>query len=129
MLKYTWKSDHLNKENKMEIKKTYRHLEPTPAIENKIDEKAAHLQKYFDSSIDVKWVCEVDGHQQKSDVSLHCGKHHYFASSEGSNLYKTFDQVVSKIESQIRKNSKNLNSKHSNGFNFEVEKEIVQPEL
>jgi ribosomal subunit interface protein len=112
----------------MEIKKTYRHLESTPAIESKIDEKAAHLQKYFDSAIEVKWVCEVDGHQQKSDVSVHCGKQHYYASSEDSNLYKTFDQVVSKIESQIRKKSKNLHSKHSNNLNFEQE-ESSQAEL
>ncbi len=105
----------------MKIDITYRHVESTPAIESKIHEKATHLEKYFDGDIDVKWVCDVDRHQQKSEVTVHYGKQHYFASSEDMNLYKTFDQVVSKIEKQIRKNSKNLHSKHTESLNFEQE--------
>jgi putative sigma-54 modulation protein len=93
----------------MNLTISYRHLESTPAIAQKIEDKASHLKKYFDGELKVDWVCAVDGNIQKSEVTVHAGQDHYHAKAEDQNLYKTLDEAISKLESQIRK--KNNKSK------------------
>jgi len=87
----------------MNLKLSFRHMEPTPSIENKIQEKATHLKKYFKDKMDIHWVCSLEGNRQRSDVNVHAGHGHFHAFAEGENLYKTMDEVISKIERQLSK--------------------------
>jgi putative sigma-54 modulation protein len=99
----------------MKLKLSFRHMEPSASIVNKIEEKAAHLKKYFRDQIDVHWVCSIHGHQQRSDVNVHAGSSHFHAFSESDCLYKSFDEVIQKIERQLRKkNDRYKNKIHSN---------------
>lgn len=86
----------------MNLDITYRHLESTPAIDQRIREKAEHLKKYFQGNADVHWTCSIEGERHISDVNVHVGKMFFHARAEDQNLYKTFDEVLSKIERQLR---------------------------
>ncbi len=98
----------------MNVKISYKNLESSPSIEEKINDKLNHLKIYFSNKMDVNWVCSVDGHQQhKSEVNIHVGHHNFHAHAVDRDLYKSFDHVISKIESQIRKESdKNKDKPH-----------------
>ena len=88
----------------MELNISYRHLDSSDAIKQKISEKADHLKKYFHGKLKVDWVCSVDGHQQhKSEVNVHFGAKNFHAHAVDKNLYHSFDMVLSKLEKQIRK--------------------------
>jgi len=105
----------------MNLTISYRHLESTPAINKKIEDKANHLTKYFDTEFSVDWVCAVEGHVQKSEVNIHAGQDHFHAAAEDGNLYKTLDDVLQKLESQIRKkSSKNKKRMHAQKVSIPV---------
>jgi len=95
----------------MKLKISYHHLESTPSIDSKVKEKAEHLKKYFDGKIDVTWVCSVERDRHKSEVNVHAGNFHFHADAEDDNLYKTFDEVLHKIEKQVSKKSDKLKDK------------------
>lgn len=100
----------------MELNISYRHLDPSDALSAKIEEKVAHLKKYFHGKLKVDWVCSVDGHQQhKSEVNVHFGSKIFHANAVDKNLYVSLDIVLQKLEKQIqKKNGKIKNRMHKN---------------
>lgn len=99
----------------MEVRISYRHLEKSPAVDEKIMEKLEHLKKYFKGKLNVSWVCSVDGHQQhKSEVNINMGQKNFHAHAIDKNLYNTLDMALNKLEKQIEKqDSKRKDKIHS----------------
>ncbi|MBK24765.1 MAG: ribosomal subunit interface protein [Halobacteriovorax sp.] len=95
----------------MKLNISYHHLESTPSIDEKVREKADHLKKYFDGNVDVNWVCSVDGKRHKSEVNVHAGHFNFHAEAEDDNLYKTLDEVLHKMERQLRKKNEQVKDK------------------
>ncbi len=105
----------------MNVQISYKNLEASPSIEAKINDKLEHLKIYFDNKMNVNWVCSVDGHQQhKSEVNIVAGHHNFHAQSVDRDLYKSLDQVIHKIESQIRKE----NDKKKEKPHYRIREEI-----
>ena len=94
----------------MNLTVSFRHLESSPAIEKQIESKAQHLKKYLHDDFNVNWVCSVDGHMHASDVNISSRSGVFHARAEDSNMYKTLDQCIHKIERQISKKSDQLKS-------------------
>lgn len=111
----------------MNLKISYRHLDSSEAVSGKIKEKMNHLNKFFNGKMDVHWVCSVDGHDQhKSEVQVHIDGREFHANAVDSNLYKTLDIVVEKLEKQMRKHSEKIKNKIHRGptkdtVNFEAQ--------
>ena len=99
----------------MKINISYHHLESTPSIDEKVREKAGHLNKYFDGNVEVNWVCSVEKDRHKSEVNVHAGKFHFHAEAEDDNLYKTLDEALHKIEKQVRKKNEQVKDKIHRG--------------
>jgi putative sigma-54 modulation protein len=104
----------------MNLKIAYRHLEPTPSIEGKIEQKARKLKKYFNGKIDVNWTCSVEGAKHHSEVKVVGDQFSFHASSEDTNLYHTFDDVINKLEKQLEKKKAQMKDKlHRKGAEAE----------
>lgn len=88
----------------MKIVSSFKHLEHTPALDEKIQSKSKKLQKYFEGNIEVHWTCYVreDG-AHCSDVKVLGPNFEYHAGAHSESLYKTFDQAISKIQKQVHK--------------------------
>jgi putative sigma-54 modulation protein len=88
----------------MKIYSSFKHLEHTPSLDEKIQEKSHKLEKYFEGNFDVHWTCYIrDDGKHGADIRVHGPSFEYFASSYSESLYKTFDQVINKIERQLFK--------------------------
>ena len=87
----------------MELKISYKHLESTPSIEEKIQKKAEKLKKYYHGKVHIDWICSVDSGVHTSEVTARGGNLDCHASASDDSLYKTFDEVVAKLERQISK--------------------------
>ena len=87
----------------MKVNISYLHLESTPSIDEKVRVKAEHLKKFFDGNVEVNWVCSIEKDRHKSEVNVHASHFHFHAEAEDDNLYKTLDEVVHKLEKQMRK--------------------------
>ena len=87
----------------MQIKTSFKHLEHTEALDQKIQEKSEKLKKYFDGNFEIQWTCYVQENVHHADIKLIGPSFEYHAKSHADQLYKCFDLAINKIEKQIWK--------------------------
>lgn len=107
----------------MKVKATFKGIEHTPSLDEKIQSKSEKLAKYFQGNLDVHWVCGVseDG-KHTADIKLLGPNFDYHASGSSDNLYKAFDLVIGKIERQVvKKKSKWKNQIHDSPKSLKAE--------
>lgn len=105
----------------MKIVSSFKHLEHTPALDQKIQEKSERLSKYLDGNFEVHWTCSVrDDGAQLAEIKLVGPSIDYHASAHSDRLYKSLDLVINKIERQIQKKKdkwkSKINKKHNPSF-------------
>ncbi len=87
----------------MKIVSSFKHLEHTPALDEKIEAKSQKLKKFFEGNFEVHWTCFVRDGKQWADVKVIGPQFEYHASAHADSLYKTLDLVIAKVEKQIHK--------------------------
>lgn len=88
----------------MKIVSTFKHLEHTPALDQKIEEKSQKFKKFFDGNFEVIWTCSVqDDTKHLAEIKLLGPGFDFFASAHSDTLYKSLDLAVSKMEKQLHK--------------------------
>jgi putative sigma-54 modulation protein len=113
----------------MKITSSFKHLEHTPAIDQKIQDKSQKLNKYFEGNFEVQWTCHVrDDGAHCADIKIIGPSFEYHAGAHSETLYKSLDMVISKIERQIQKKKSKWKSNISNKHNTPV-KEVFAAEV
>lgn len=88
----------------MKIVSSFKHLEHTPALDEKIETKSKKLKKFFEGNIEVHWTCYVrDDGAHCADIKLLGPSFEYHAAAHSEKLYKSLDLAVNKIEKQVSK--------------------------
>lgn len=111
----------------MNLQINFHQIDSTPAIKEKIENKCEKLKKFFDGKFDVKWTCSTgkDGHHSHAIITANGFTVN--ADSTKDDLYKTFDDVLSKIEKQLSKKKTKMKDKihhkHQHASHFENENE------
>ncbi len=95
----------------MKVTITFRHLEHTPSLDDRINEKSEKLAKYLGGKSHIKWGCSVKDGNHYAEVELLGPKFKYHATGKSDSLYKSIDLVVAKLEKQILKKKERLTSK------------------
>lgn len=95
----------------MDVKISYRHMESTPSLDEKINKKVSKLKKYFHGKMSVEWICSVEGDNHYSDVTVSGDHFSYHATAKEDSLYKTIDGAVHKLERQLEKKSAQVKEK------------------
>ena len=88
----------------MKLDLTGIHIEVTDAIRDFTEKKIKKLDKFFDENT----ICHVtftdkSKGKQRLDIRIEYKSRTYLAESDTDNLYSGIEQLVSKIEGQIRK--------------------------
>lgn len=101
----------------MKIISSFKHLEHTPALDEKIHSKSQKLKKFFEGNFEVHWTCYVrDDGAHCADIKLIGPSFEYHAAAHSDQLYKTLDLAVSKIVKQVGKKKdkwkKKISHKH-----------------
>lgn len=87
----------------MKLTISFKHMEHTPALDQRITEKSEHFEKYFKGNVSVQWFCWVHNNQHWAEVKIHGPKFDFFAKASADNMYKSLDLVVEKMERQFEK--------------------------
>src|SRR3989339_1630538 len=95
----------------MEIMVTFRHIEPTESLQLYAQEKLFKLRKYLDTPIEAHVVLEVEKFRHIADVTLNADGTRIKAAEETGDLYSAIDQVVDKIESQLKRHRSRIREK------------------
>jgi putative sigma-54 modulation protein len=87
----------------MKVSITFRHLEPTDALKEYVNEKVGRIQRYLPGPADASVVLSTERHLQDCDVTI-SGAGKTFNSSESSDdMYASVDRAVDRIEKQVRR--------------------------
>ena len=107
----------------MKLKISFKHLEHTPALDQRIKEKSEKFEKYFQGNTTVQWFCWVEDNKHWAEIKVHGPKFDFFAKACADNLYKSLDLVVDKMERQIEKQKARMQSHaHDTPKHREIEK-------
>jgi putative sigma-54 modulation protein len=87
----------------MKLKISFKHLDHTPALDQRIREKSEKLEKYFQGNISVQWLCWVHNDEHWAEIKVHGPKFDFFAKGCADNMYKSLDIVIEKMERQFEK--------------------------
>jgi len=80
---------------------TFRNLDHTEALDNKIRAKSQKLTRILGPEASIKWVCWVEKKKQVAEAFVTNKADNFIAKAESEDLYKTMDIVLDKISNQI----------------------------
>lgn len=105
----------------------------TDSIKEYIESKLDKLNKYFDSENVVATVLtKKEGRNQKIEVTIPTNNFTLRNESVNDDLYAAIDNVVDKLERQIRKNKDKINKKQNktiiHDFDYLLEDEFQEDE-
>ena len=87
----------------MKISITFRHVDPTEALKQYVEEKVGRVQKFLSGPAQAAVVLSTERHLQDCDLTI-SGAGRTFKSSESSDdMYASVDRAVDRIEKQVRK--------------------------
>ncbi len=98
----------------MQLSISGHHLDITEAIKQHSIEKLSKIKHHFDHLININMILEVEKDVQKAEATIHVSGADLFAKAESSDMYASIDQMVNKLDSQIRKHKEKLNDHRRN---------------
>ena len=87
----------------MAISCTFRHMEPSAELRSYVEEKIDKLKKYFDSPVEAHIVLKVEKFRHIADMTLSSDGNTMKAVEQTGDMYSSVDQVMDKIEEQLRR--------------------------
>ena len=94
----------------MQLNISGHHLDITEAIKEHTLEKLAKIKHHFDQVINVNMILEVEKDTQKAEAIIHVSGADLFAKAESSDMYVSIDQLVNKLDTQIKKYKEKLHN-------------------
>ncbi len=87
----------------MDITVTFRHMEPMESIRDYAAEKVSKIDKYLDTPSEAHIVLSVEKFRHIADVTLSIDGTRIKGAEETEDMYSAIDQVMDKIEKQVKK--------------------------
>lgn len=95
----------------METNFTFRNLDPTDALKEKVSEKLGKLKKYIIKPGNVHVIFSMDGPFSQVEITLNSDGTQYVGSERTNDVFISINGAVSKLEKQLRRN-KELTKNH-----------------
>ena len=92
----------------MQIHLTSRHLEITDDIQTYIVKRAKKIETIFSPVIDFQVVMEVEKNRYRTEITLATRKATFHAQGETHDVFSSLDDVIDKIETQIRRHKERI---------------------
>ena len=87
----------------MEITVTFRHTEPIESLKEYAEDKISKLKKYLDTPLEAHIVLSVEKFRHQADITLSLNGTRIKAVEETEDMYSAIDQVMDKIEKQVKR--------------------------
>ena len=97
----------------MDITVTFRHTEPIESLKAYAEEKVSKIKKYLDSPSEAHIVLTVEKFRHQADVTLNANGTRIKGFEETGDMYSAIDQVMDKIEKQLKRHLSKIRSRRS----------------
>jgi putative sigma-54 modulation protein len=98
----------------MQISMTFRHMDPSDAMKELVEDKVARVKKYLQGPIDVSVVLSMERYLHVCDMTISSGGQTFKSREESDDMYASIDRVIEKIERQIDRVKGRFRSSRSN---------------
>ncbi len=85
----------------MQISMTFRHMDPSDAMKELVEDKVTKVKKYLQGPIDANVVLSMERYLHVCDVTISSGGQTFKGREESDDMYTSIDRVMEKIERQI----------------------------
>ena len=115
----------------MQLSVTFRHMEPSDALKEYIQEKISRVEKLLDSVMDVQVVLSVEKFRHKADITITSDNLKLKGQDQTGDMYSAIDSVADKLERQVvRFREKRRNRKNNSRVETRsVRMNIISPEV
>ncbi len=86
----------------MQIAVTFRHIEPNEGMKDYVKEKVEKLEKYLENPREIHVVLSSEKFRQIAEITVISDGMTLNSQGRDSDLYAAIDQMVDKIERQVR---------------------------
>lgn len=86
-----------------EVSVTFRHVEPTAALQDYAERKLGHISKFLKRATQAHLILAVDKYRQHGEVTVKSGRLTVAAQAETKDLYSVIDLLADKVERQLKK--------------------------
>src|SRR5512139_3015302 len=122
----------------MQVAVTFRHMETDEGVKAYVKEKVEKLQKYIENPREVHVVLAVEKFRHIAEITIVGNGGTFNSQGRDNDLYAAIDQMVEKMERQIRERREKVRRKRPNpsslkaplpqgGKNREEEEETESP--
>jgi putative sigma-54 modulation protein len=99
----------------MDISVTFRRMKPTESIRIYAQEKVSKINKYLDTPIEAHVVLSVEKFRHIADVTLSVNGMVIKGIEETDDMYSAIDQVMDKLEAQVKKSRSKIRNRRTEG--------------
>jgi len=99
----------------MKLDLTGIHIEITDGIRDFVERKIVKLEKFFDDSIICHVTISIEKDIQHVDIRIENKGKTYIANEDCEDLYAGLEDVIEKIEGQVRKSKSIIEKKRREG--------------
>ena len=92
----------------MKIDITGRNVEITNALEVNIKNKLKRLENHFENIININFILTVEKERMKAEALITIKNGNLFADNENKNMYAAIDEVIIKLDRQLRKQKEKI---------------------
>ena len=103
----------------MDITVTFRHTEPIESLKTYAEEKVSKINKYLDSPVEAHIVLTVEKFRHQADVTLSINGTRIKGVEETGDMYSAIDQVMDKIEKQVKRHLSKIRTRRSENIKNE----------
>ncbi len=87
----------------MDITVTFRHMDAIESVRDYAEEKISKIDKYLDTVSEAHIVLSIEKFRHTADVTLNINGTRIKGVEETEDMYSAIDQVMDKIEKQVKK--------------------------
>jgi putative sigma-54 modulation protein len=88
----------------VKVSVTFRHIEPTEALKQYVEQKIHRIGKFFSRPLDAHVILAMESKDcQLAEMDLHVHGTTLHGKEENQDLYAAIDLTIDKIERQIKK--------------------------
>ncbi len=110
----------------MQVTITGQHLEITDALRDYVNEKMDRVQRHFDHVTKTQVVLHVEKTRHIAEGNLSAKGAMIHANGEAEDMYAAIDQMIDKLDRQVRRHKTKLRDHHQNGGALK-QQEIIEP--
>ena len=103
----------------MDITVTFRHMEPIESLKSYAEEKVSKINKYLDSPLEAHVVMTVEKFRHQADITLSVNGTLIKGVEETGDMYSAIDQVMDKIEKQVKRHISKIRDRRSENLKNE----------